>query len=187
MVQAAVAAPAAAEAASEAEDQASKVVQRAITFLDQDVFSWTHQRTVTKTSSDGKKQIEENTVYSAGVKVWELGIALLALTVWEGIQIFQKDVSLLESAGSWIEGALKSIASDAESGLTWLGEEEAKLFGIDISQKKKLPAMPAMPALAVLDAQLGVLFAQVLGPINLAGGALVNSVIAQVIKKGAKL
>jgi hypothetical protein len=186
MAQAAVAAPVAAEAAQTGEQAANKIAQKAIAFLDQDVFSWTKSKTTTKISADGKKEIEENTVYSAGVKVWELGIALLAITIWEGIQIFKEDLSLMESAGSWIESALGTIASNAESGFAWLGTEEAKLFGIDISEseKKKLPAMPAMPAMAVLDAQLGVLFAQILGPINLAGGQLVNTVIAQVAKKG---
>jgi hypothetical protein len=188
MAQAAVAAPAAAEAAKAGEETANKIAQKAIAFLDQDVFSYSKQKTISRISADGKKEVEETTIYSAGVKVWELGIALLAITIWEGIQIFAKDVSQIEAIGSWVEDALKSVASDAEQGFAWLGTEEARLLGIDISEgkdKKKLPAMPALSAMGVLDAQLGVFFAQTLAPLNLAGGQLINAAIAQIVRKGA--
>ena len=174
-------------AAEEASQSVDKIAQKAIAFLDQDVISWSRSKTTTKISENGRREVEEVSKWSIGVKVWELGIALMAVVAWEAVQIFKEDLSQLENVGSWIEGALGTIASDAESGIIGLWEGEAKLFGVDYSaktEKKKLPAMPAMSAMAVLDAQLGVMFAQILGPINLSGGQIVNGLIAGLAKKG---
>jgi hypothetical protein len=190
MAQAAVAAPGAEAAAQTAEQAASQVVQRTIDFLDQDVISWSKQKVVVKISPDGRRETEEVSKWSAGVKVWELGIALVAIVAWEAIQILKEDLDQINKVGAWIENALTTIGSDVEGGFQELGAAEAKLFGINISEnstKKKLPAMPAMSAMGVLDAQLGVLFAQVLGPINLSGGQIVNGLIAGLAKKGGQL
>jgi hypothetical protein len=172
MAQAAVAGVAADAAAQAAGQVAEKAMQKTIEFLDQDVISWSKQKTVVKVSPDGRREVEEITKWSAGVKVWELGIALLAITIWEGLQILQQDLSQLHVSSAWVEQALLDIG---------IGIIPGEIIG---SEMKKLPPMPAMSAMGVLDAQLGVLFAQVLAPLNLSGGQVINGLIAQLSKRG---
>jgi hypothetical protein len=181
MVQAAVA-DAAGQAAAQA---AERVAAKAVEFLDQDVISWSKATTKTKISPDGRRETEEITKWSAGVKVWELGIVLVAVMIWEGLQIFQQDLSQVSVSASWIEQALSGIGDAALQ-----GAGPVYLGGANIpagSPPPSLPSMGSMSAMQVLDAQLGLLFAQVLGPLNLAGGSLVNGIVAQLTKAGGQL
>jgi hypothetical protein len=172
MAQAAVAGVAADAAAQAAGQVAERAMQKTIEFLDQDVISWSRATTKTKISPDGRRKIEETTKWSAGVKVWELGIVLAAITIWEGLQILQQDISQLHVSSAWVEQALLDIS---------IGVIPGEIIG---SEAKKLPAMGAMSAMQVLDAQLAVLFAQVLGPLNLSGGQIINGLITQLSKRG---
>jgi hypothetical protein len=179
MAQAAVA-DAAGQAAAQAAQQA---MQKTIEFLDQDVISWSRATMKTKISPDGRRETEETTKWSAGVKVWELGIVLIVVMIWEGLQIFQNDLSQVSVSASWIEQALGGIGDAALQGAGPI----FNLGGANIpagSPPPSLPPMGSMSAMQVLDAQLGVFFAQVLGPLNLSGGALLNGIIAQ-LNKGA--
>jgi hypothetical protein len=182
MAQAAVA-DAAGQVAGQAAQQA---MQKTIEFLDQDVISWSKQITKVKVSPDGRRETEELTKWSAGVKVWELGIVLITVMIWEGLQILQQDLSQVSVSASWIEQALSGIGDAALQGAGPI----FNLGGANIpagSPPPSLPPMGSMSAMQVLDAQLGLMFAQVLAPLNLSGGALVNGIIAQLGKAGGQL
>jgi hypothetical protein len=189
MAQAAVAGVAADAAAQAAGQVAEKAMQKTIEFLDQDVISWSKQKTTVKISPDGRRETEELTKWSAGVKVWELGIVLITVMIWEGLQILQGDLSQLTASASWVEQALSGTGSSAQN-VAMQGAGPIFFYGTNSpagSPPPSLPPMGSMTAMQVLDAQLGVFFAQVLGPLNLSGGSLINGIVAQLSKAGNQI
>ncbi len=152
--------------------EGSEAVKKIWTALDTDVISYSHVETFTK-KAKGKKDVAVVEKVNVGLKVWELVLGLFAVMGWEAVQIYKEDVTQSQASGQWISDAYAVIG---DIGGSWI-------YGQSSTPQPKLPSTGNMSAMQILDAQLGLFFANIGGIVNLGGTSLLNNLIGAIQKK----
>ena len=147
---------------------AEPIAKHTAAFLDRDVIAYSKEKTITRVSENGRREVEEKTVVSAGVKVWEVGLILALVAVWEMVQIVKEDVTQLQTSGSWITDALEVMSFGLLGGAA-----------VAAVTPKPMPSTNGMSAMAILDAQVGLAVANIGGILNASGGQLLSGLFAQ--------